>query len=434
MNKLHRYFVATVCLALLCPPAEAHDQVPGTPQDHPIALVGGLVHVIDDDPIENGTVVFDAGKITAVGKKVQLPDNCETIDVTGMHVYPGLMESISDMGLTEIASTRATVDTFEVGDENPNLRPWVAVNPDSELIPVARAGGVLLTSIAPRRGSIRGQSAVIQLDGWTYKDMLLQPDTGMLVSWRSFESREEDPAERAKERDERIKRLSDRFEVAARYAIAREARPDWTPTDLRLEAMLPVLNGESPMIIEADRRREIEAAVTFCAERGIRAIIYGGYDAPLCADLLKNYDVPVIVHGTYRLPLRRDDPFDHPYTLPKRLKDLGVRFAIGGEGAGRPNGASGARNLPYHAGVAVAYGLEPKDAIRAITLAPAEIMGVSDRVGSIKVGKNATLFVADGDILLTETHVTDAYISGAKVDLGSKHKTLAAKYRQKYSD
>ncbi|MEL6109064.1 MAG: amidohydrolase family protein [Planctomycetota bacterium] len=433
MKNLHRYIVAATLL-IACQSAQAHDQVPGTPQAHPIALVGGLVHVIQGDRIENGTVLFEDGKITAVGKKVRLPADCQTIDVKGMHVYPGLLESISNMGLTEIASTPATVDTFEVGDDNPNLRPWVAVNPDSELIPVARAGGVLLTSIAPRRGSIRGQSAVIQLDGWTYKDMLLQADTGMLISWRSFDSREDDPVKRAKERDERRKRLSDRFEIAARYAIAREARPDWTPTDLRLEAMLPVLNGESPLIIEADRRREIEAAVTFCAEREIRAIIYGGYDAPSCAELLKKYDVPVIVHGTYRLPLRRDDPFDHPYTLPKRLNDLGIRFAIGGEGAGQPNGASGARNLPYHAGVAVAYGLAPADALRAITLGPAEIMGIADRVGSIEVGKNATLFVADGDILLTETHVTDAYISGAKVDLGSKHKTLAAKYRRKYDD
>ncbi|MEO1528925.1 MAG: amidohydrolase family protein [Planctomycetota bacterium] len=429
--KLHALLVASACF--LISSATAHDQIPGAPQDHPIALVGGLVHVVDGKPIPNGTVVFDKGKITAVGKGVKLPEGCETIDVAGKFVYPGLMESISNMGLSEIASTPATVDTFELGDDNPNLRSWVAVNPDSELIPVARAGGVLLTSIAPRRGRFRGQSSVIQLDGWTYKDMLLQADTGMLVSWRYFESRESDPAKRAEERDKRLRELAERFETAARYAIAREARPDWVPTDLRLEAMLPVLNGSSPLIIEADRRREIEAAVTFCASRGLNAILYGGYDAPLCAELLKKYDVPVILHGTYRLPLRRDDPYDHPYTLPKRLRDVGVRFAIGGEGAGQPNGASGARNLPYHAAVAVAYGLAAEDAIRSITLSPAEIMGVDDRVGSITVGKDATLIVSDGDILLTESTVLDAYIGGAKVDLGSKHKTLAAKYRQKYA-
>ncbi|MCA9140617.1 MAG: amidohydrolase family protein, partial [Planctomycetales bacterium] len=147
----------------------------------------------------------------------------------------------------------------------------------------------------------------------------------------------------------------------------------------------------------------------------------------------KKYDVPVIVHATYRLPLRRNDPYDHPYTLPRRLKDAGLRFAIGGSGSGSPGGGAAARNLPYHAAVAVAYGLSPEDAIRAITLSPAEIMGVADRVGSITVGKDATLIVVDGDVLQTESNVTDAYIAGAEIDLGSKHKTLAKKYRTKYA-
>ncbi|QDS89519.1 N-acetylglucosamine-6-phosphate deacetylase [Rosistilla ulvae] len=411
---------------------DANDQIPGAAQSTPIALVGGVVHTIDAKTLNNATVVFEKGKITKIGKHVVLPAKCRSIDVAGKHIYPGLMESMSNVGLTEIGSVRATVDTDEVGDENPNLRPWVAVNADSELIPVARAGGVLLASIAPKRGNIRGQSAVIQLDGWTYKDMLLRGDTGMIVSWRSYDSRKSSSIDRAKERDERLKGLSDRLETAARYAIARAARPDWTPVDLRFEALIPVLEGESPMIVDADDRREIEAAVAFCVARGIRPIIYGGYDAPECAPLLKKYDVPVIVHSTYRLPLRRDDPYDHPYTLPSRLSEAGIRFAIGGPGAGSPGGGAAARNLPYHAAVAVAYGLPADEAIRAITLAPAEIMGVADRVGSITVGKDATLIVVDGDILQSESNVTDAYIAGAKVDLGSKHRTLADKYRTKY--
>lgn len=410
----------------------ASDQIPGVPQTRPIALVGATIHVVDGKPIPNGTVVFDQGKITAVGKTVILPANCQKVDVTGRHVYPGLMESMSNIGLAEVGAVKSTIDTDEVGNENPNLRPWVAVNADSEWIPVARAGGVLLASIAPKRGRMRGQSGVIALDGWTYKDMLLKGDTGLIVSWRSYDSRKSNAADRAKERDERLNELSDRLESAARYAIARQARPEWTPMDLRLEALLPVLEGRSPMIIDADDRREIEAAVVFCVAREIRPIIYGGYDAPQCATLLKKYDVPVIVHATYRLPRRRDDPYDHSYTLPRRLRDAGVRFAIGGSGAGSPGGGAAARNLPYHAAVAVAYGLPAEDAVRAITLAPAEIMGVDDRVGSITVGKDATLIVVDGDVLLTESNVTDAYIAGAKVDLGSKHKTLADKYRRKY--
>ena len=412
--------------------AVANDQIPGAPQSKPVALVGGTIHPVDGGVIQSGTVLFEEGKITAVGKQVQLPKKCEVVNIEGQHVYPGLMESMSNLGMVEINAVRSTVDTDEIGSENPNLRPWVAVNPDSELIPVARAGGVLLASIAPKRGDIRGRTAVIALDGWTYSDMLLKPDTGVLVSWRAYDSRKSDASERAEERDKRLNELSERLEQAARYAIAREARPRETPTDLRLEALVSVIEGDSPLIIDADRRREIEAAVAFSVSRGIRPIIYGGYDAPRCAPLLTKYDVPVIVHATYRLPLRRDDSYDDPYTLPRRLHEAGIRFAIGGPGSGSPGGASAARNLPYHAAVAVAYGLPAEQAIRAITLSPAEIMGVSDRVGSLTIGKDATLIVVDGDVLLTESNVTHAYIHGAEVDLSSKHKMLAEKYRIKY--
>ena len=306
--------------------ASAHDQIPGSPQSGPIALVGGTVHVVDGDSIVDGIIVFDEGKITAVGKKVALPKGCETRDVTGKHVYPGLMESMSNIGLAEVNAVRSTIDTDEIGNDNGNLRPWVAVNADSEWIPVARAGGVLLASIAPKRGNIRGQSAVIQLDGWTYKDMLVSGDTGLVVAWRNYDSRKDDDAERAKERDERLTALADRLDAASRYAIARTARPGEVSIDLRLEALLPVINGETPMIVDADTRREIEAAIAFCVARGVRPIIYGGYDAPQCAELLKKYDVPIVVHSTYRLPMRRHEPYDHPYTLPQRLHALGIPF------------------------------------------------------------------------------------------------------------
>lgn len=428
-----RCWVATAIIFSCFTVANAHDQIPGTPQTHPIALSGGTIHTVDGKTIRGGTVVFEKGVITAVGTKVTLPKGCRRVDVTGKQVYPGLMESMSNVGLSEIGSIRASVDTDELGRENPNLRPWVAVNPDSELIPVARAGGVLLASIAPRKGNIRGQTAVIQLDGWTYSDMLLRENTGTVFSWRYYDSRKGNGVDRAKERDERLEKLAERFETAARYAIARQARPKATPTDVRLESLLSVIEGKTPMIIDADSRREIEASVAFCVSRNIRPIIYGGYDAPQCAAMLKRYDVPVIIHATYRLPRRRHDPYDHAYTLPRRLLDAGIRFAIGGSGSGSPGGGAAARNLPYHAAVAVAYGLPAADAIRAITLSPAEIMGVADRVGSITVGKDATLIVVDGDVLQTESNVTDAYIAGAKVDLGSKQKTLAKKYRTKYA-
>lgn len=413
--------------------AFGHDQIPGEPQSRPIALVGGTIHRISSPAVKEGTVLFEDGKITSVGKSIKLPRGCRTIDVSGQHVYPSLMESMSELGLKEISSVRATVDTFEIGDANPNVRPWVAFNPDSELIPVARSGGVLLASIVPGRGSLRGQSAVMMLDGWNHNDMLLKANTGLMVSWRYYDSREDDADERTKQRNERLKSLEDRLDVAKRYAAARAVDPASQPTDVRLEALVPVVQGDVPMIVEADSQREIEAAVAFCISQKLKLVIYGGYDAPECANLLNKYDVPVIVHATYRLPRRRDDPYDHAYTLPARLHDAGIEFAIGGEGAGGPGGGSAARNLPYHAAVAVAYGLSHEKALHAITLGPAKIMGVDDQVGSLDSGKDATLIVTDGDILLTESNVIDAYVRGAQVDLGSKQKTLANKYRIKYA-
>lgn len=423
--------VAAVAMMFASLSAAAHDQIP-RPQSHPIALVDGTVHTIDGETIENGIVVFADGKITAVGSDVELPENCESISIEGQHVYPGLMESMSNLGLSEIGSTRSTIDTDEVGSENGNLNPHVAVNPDSELIPVARSNGVLLASIAPRRGEIRGQSSVIQLDGWTNQDMLLAADTGLVVSWRAFDSGNRNDGDRAKQRDERLQQLADRLDEARRYAAARTASPETTPTDLRLESLIKVIEGKCPMIVDADDRREIEAAVAFCVGQNIRPIIYGGYDAPQCAEMLKRCSVPVIIHSTYRLPARRDDAYDAPYTLPLRLYEAGVTFAIGGPGSGSPGGGSAAGNLPYHAAVAVAYGLPADEAVRAITLSPCEIMGIADRVGSITPGKDATLFVSNGDILQTESNVTRAFVAGAEVDLGSKHKTLAEKYRIKY--
>ncbi|MCO8125226.1 amidohydrolase family protein [Stieleria sp. TO1_6] len=412
--------------------APAHDQIPGAPQTRPIAIVGGTIHRVDAAPINQGAVLFTDGVIQACGKNLTLPENCVTIDATGKHVYPGLIESISSIGLVEVNSVRGSVDTHEIGDENGNLQPWVAVNPDSELIPVARAGGVLLAAIAPDGGKIRGQTSVIQLDGWTADDMLLTGTAGIMVSWRSYDSREGDDQKRATERDRKLSELADRLDQAKRYAATRTSTSADDQTDLRLAALVPVVAGQMPLIVQADRRREIESAVAFAASRGIRIVIYGGYDAPQCAEMLKKYDVPVIVHSTYRLPLRRDDPYDHPYTLPARLHAAGIAFAIGGPGSGSPAGPSQARNLPYHAAVAAAHGLSREQAIRSITLSPAEILGVDDRVGSITVGKDATLIVVDGDVLLTESNVTAAYIGGREVDLGNRHQTLAEKYKLKY--
>ncbi len=414
------------------PHAAAHDQIPGAPQTQPVLISGATVHVVDGATIKNGSLLFDEGKIIAVGKSISAPDGAIRIDAQGQHVYPGLIESMTDLGLREISAVGETDDRTELGSLNPNARSWVAVNPDSELIPVARAGGVLAVMTAPRGRWVRGQSAVLQLDGWTAEEMSLLAPAGLYVDWSATESRDDDEKKWAENREEKLKELDDLLDEARRYGAARQANPEQTPTDIRLESLLPVIAGQRPLIAEAQRQATIESAISYAESQQLRLVIQGGYDAADCAELLKRYDVPVIIGSTYRLPLRRDDAYDAAFTLPSRLRRAGVRFAIAGEGAGSPGGAANARSLPYHAGVAVAYGLSPADALRAITLSAAEILGVADRIGSITAGKDATLIVTDGDILETKTHVTAAFIGGRVVDLGSRHKTLYKKYLQKY--
>jgi imidazolonepropionase-like amidohydrolase len=190
--------------------------------------------------------------------------------------------------------------------------------------------------------------------------------------------------------------------------------------------MLPVLEGELPLVVAADRVEQIQAAVAFARREDVKLILYGGYDAPHCAALLKQHRVPVIVSTVHRLPLRRGDPYDAAYTLPERLRAAGVRFSIASKNT------SNARNLPYEAAMAIGYGLPPDEALKAITLYPAQILGVADRVGSLEVGKDATLIVTDGDVLETPTHVEAAFIQGRRVDLDNRHKRLWRKYQEKY--
>ena len=431
MSGIRLATAACVVFAML-PNTEAHDQVPGAPQSRPIVIRNTTVHVVDGADINDGDVLFEAGKITKIGKALKAPKQALEIDGSGKHLYPGLIESMTDLGLREISAVEETDDRTEYGSVNPNARAWVAVNPDSELIPVARAGGVLTVMTAPRGRYIRGQTAVINLDGWTVSEMKLKAPAGMYIDWGAMQPRGNDAADQRNKREQKFAELDELLDSVRRYGKARQTAPDTTATDIRLESLIPVANGELPVFVDADRQMEIESAVAYGQAQGLSIVIYGGYDAEPCAELLKKYDVPVIIASTYRLPLRRDEAYDTAYTLPERLRAAGVKFAICGEGAGSPGGAANARNLPYHAGVAVAYGLPHPDGLRAITLSAAEILGVADRVGSISTGKDATLILADGDILETETNVEAAFIQGRAVDLGSRHKMLYEKYKLKY--
>lgn len=415
------------------PNVVANDVVPGPPQTKPVALVGATIHTVAGATIRRGTLVFEKGRITAVGRKVEIPEEAERIDLKGKHVYPGLIESSSNVGLVEVNAVRASRDERETGTLNPNVKSWVAVNPDSELIPVMRANGVLLAVSAPSGGLVAGQSAMLQLDGWTYEDLVLQAPLGMQIEWPRIQVVRpglsgEEVQKRTRERDDRLKKLGTLFDEARAYRVAKRADPE-RPVDARLEAMLPVLAGKLPLIVLANEVDAIRDAVAFAVREDVKLILLGGYDAPLVANLLKEHDVPVIVGGVHILPQRRSEPYDTPFTVADRLRRAGVRYAISG---GNRFGASATRNLPYHAAHAVAFGLPTDEALKAITLYPAEILGVGKRVGSLEVGKDATLFVASGDILETETQVEDSWIQGRRLHQTDKHRQLFEKYREKY--
>jgi imidazolonepropionase-like amidohydrolase len=433
MQLHHRpLLIATVLLMYGTQPAWGHPQVPGAPQKQPVALTNVTIHPVSGPTIEKGTLVFDGGKIAAIGLDAAIPENAEKIDLAGKHVYPGLFEPLNDIGLVEINSIRATIDAQEIGQLNPNVRAVVAINPDSEIIPTTRSNGILLSLAAPYGGLMSGRSGVIQHDGWTWEDMTLKADVALHIQWpqtlgggRRGRGSAEESTSRA---EQGIEQLRQALADARAYAAARKADPNF-PKDARWEALQDVLAGELPVIVSADDLRQIMAAVAFAEREKLKLIIAGGYDAPQCLLLLKKHDIPVIVGGTYRLPRRRGDAYDSAYSLPAELHKAGIRFCISARGR---FGANQVRNLPYHAAAAVGFGLPADEALKAITLYPAQILGVADRVGSLEKGKDATLFVADGNPLDTPTQVTAAWIRGRKVDLNDRHKTLYHKYEEKY--
>jgi imidazolonepropionase-like amidohydrolase len=423
--------------SLLTSALSASDQIPGAPQKRPIIIRNATVHTVSGETIQNGCVLFKDGKITEIGVNLSFPGDTDVIEGKGQHVYPGLMESYSSIGLVEIDSIRASIDSTEIGNLNPNVRAAVAFNPDSEAIPVARANGVLTAVTAPNGGLISGRAAVMVLDGWTWESMTLLPDAAMAATWPRFSAAPRGrrgggggDAEASGGDSDRLGPFHDLMREVKAYSVARTKAPKEHPIDLRLESMIPVVEGKTPMLVQANTTKQIQTAIAFAKQYHLKLILMGGADAMQCANLIKEAKVPVVVASVYRLPNRHDAAYDSAYTLPAQLQEAGIQFSIASDGR---FGASGVRNLPYNAATAAAYGLTEDQAVRSITLSPAEIFGVADRIGSLTVGKDATLIVTDGNILETPTQIVKAYIQGRLVDLTSKHTQLNEKYKTKYS-
>jgi imidazolonepropionase-like amidohydrolase len=434
-RKSHRsmmVLIALMCLAGIHT-VIASDPIPAKKQERPIALVGGTIHAVSGPVIENGMVVFDNGIITGIGKNIPVPENAERIDVSGKHLYPGLINAASEIGLTEIEAVRATLDMSETGTYNPNVRTEIAVNPESELIPTTRANGIAIAHVIPRGGVIAGRTSAILLDGWTNEEMTLAAPVGMYVNWPSMtvvrsrfsrQSEEEQKKTIAKNLDD----LRTAFADARAYAQTKTADPMRHRTDIRWEAMRPLFERKIPLIVGANDMQQIRSAVQFARDENIRLVIHGGRDAWKLTDLLKENNVPVIVSGTHVLPARRSDPYDAPFSLPKKLHDAGILFAVAGEG----NAAMNERNLGYQAATAAAYGLPGEEALRAVTINAAKVLGIDNRAGSLEAGKDATIIVCDGNPLEIMTTIELQFIKGKKIDLRSKHTQLWMKYREKY--
>lgn len=420
-----RFAIAALCLVLQVTHAHAVPEIPGAPQAQPIALTGGVIHPVSGGDLRDMTLLFDKGKIIAIGKDIPLPEGTQQIPLNGLHVYPSMIDADTQMGLVEIPSVRATRDLAEVGSINPNVKAQVAFNPDSELIPVTRSNGVLVVLTVPTGGLVSGTSAVMQLDGWSWEDMTVRADVAMHVQWPFFS------LDQPESRRTALEELRKTLDMARAYQTASKAAGQGSGPapefDVRMEALLPVLDGRIKVIAHADEIQQIQSAVSFAKEQGLQLIIEGGYDAPLCAELLKEQQVPVIVGGVHRLPLRRADPYDTAFTVPAKLHEAGVKYCISGK-----ERTANTRNLPYHASTAAAYGLSPEEALKSVTLYPAEILGVSDRLGSLEAGKDATLIITTGDPLEISSQVTMAFVQGRQVDLNNRHKRLWEKYKEKY--
>jgi imidazolonepropionase-like amidohydrolase len=440
--RISKTLIRSVVLAsvmMVSTEALPQDLVPkAPPQDHPILLSGGTIHTVSGDTLEGGAVLFEGGRITQIMNAADLRAwnrqshiaTIQTIDIAGQHVYPGLIAASTNMGLSEIGAVAMTNDSRETGSFKSEVVAATAVNPDSTHIPVARSGGVLLAGVFPSGGTISGRASAMRLDGWTWEDMTVEFDMGLVMSWPSMRVNRspfvsmsaEEQQKRSKETLEAIDGL---VEQARAYLDAKANDPS-IPNDVRFSALARSLNGETPVWIQANELEQIQSAVSWAKRQGMHPILIGGRDAWLCADFLRENDVPVVLTGVHALPRRRDSAVDERYTLPIKLQEAGVRWCLT-----NPSSWS-VRNLPFQIATSVGYGLDAKDAVKAMTLWPAQIMGIDGEYGTLESGKSATLIVTDGDVLDIRSHVTMAFIDGRRTDLQDKQKSLRDKYREKY--
>lgn len=424
MRALLLCFTALSWTILFAPPFVAQAQIPARPQQQPIALVGGTIHTIRGETIEGGIVLFSEGVIQAIGTDVKIPENCKVVDVSGKQLYPGLIDLETNLGLFENSSISQATDTNEEGEFNPNVRAEVAFHPASRHIGVARSSGVLVVLSSPTGGLVSGYASAMNLDGWTWEQMSLKGKAALVLNWPS-------PSNESRY-NESIKRLKELFADARSFMEARRRNDSESEVsslhdpDARYEAMQPVFDRDVPVVVSANDLRQIQDAIQFAKDQDIRIIIRGGRDSGLIALQLVEEEIGVILTSLLTSSAYGWQGYDEIYSLPMKLHEAGVKFAISGE-----NSAQYVNRTPFEAGAAVAYGLPEDVAIKSITIHAAELLGLEDRVGSLEVGKDATLIITTGSPIEYSTVIEAAYIQGRQIDMQDLHKEFYQKYKQR---
>ena len=400
---------------------------PAAKQSQAIAITGATIHIGNGTVIENGTLVFDKGKIVSVSAGGGAQSGATEIKANGKHIYPGFIAPITNLGLTEFESVKATLDFNEIGNMNPHIRSLVAYNTDSKVPATLRSNGVLMAQITPQGGTIAGSSSVVQLDAWNWEDAALRADDAMHINWPAI-PRSRFGRSTMSEEAMRERRYAALSELEAFFAEAKayaEGKP--SVTNPRLAAMKHVFDGTEKLFITADNQKDIVAAVNFAKKHKITPVLVGGDEAHLITDFLKENNITVVVKQPHALPNSVDDDVNMPYKNAAVLANAGVPIVISIDGYWQQ------RNLPFMAGTVAAWGLDKEKALQAITLNTARALGIDKTAGSLEVGKDATLFISTGDALDMKTiNVEQAFIQGRNISLDNLHKQLNKKFSEKY--
>ena len=433
--RYNRIIMVTFLICFFIHVSAQETILPANAQQETLALTNATIHIGNGKIINNGTVIFTNGKITAVSTAADTT-NAKVIDCVGKHLYPGLILTASQLGLIEVNSTRSTIDGTEIGDMNPSIRSIVAYNTDSKVINTLRSNGILLANVIPDGGIISGSSSVVQLDAWNWEDAAYKMDVAIHLRMPSLLVRsgsrggrggfggQQPAADPVKSGLEQIEKVKIFFREAKAYLT--ESKHENTNT--KFESVRNLFDKKQKLFIHCNIVKEMLLAVDFVKEFDFDVVLVGAVDSWQIADILKQNNISIILNQLHDLPAMIDDDIDQPYKTPGLLQKAGVLFTINDD-----DGNSRYRNLPFNAGTAATYGLSKEEALSSITLNAATILGIADKTGSIEIGKDANIVVSEGDILDMRTNIiTQAFIQGRKIDLDNKQKQLAEKYKTKY--